>query len=303
VLKIGSLFSGIGGLELGIEQAVSARTAWQVEIDPWCRSVLQRHWPEATRHEDVREVGAHNLEPVDLLCGGFPCQDVSAAGRRAGLEGARSGLWFEFARIISEMRPRWVVVENVTSGRKVWLPAVLSCLQELGYEAQDRTVSAASQGAPHRRLRTFVVASLVGSTPLVPLPWKPYHWPPGIDDVEGWRHWQGPSPVCEQIRAREIEALGNAVVPTCAAQAIGANSQAQPFRGQLFPTPKKGFTYAYQKGSGGRPTPALGYLVQRHGFPEVLLGGPQPTPKGRYLNHAFVECLMGFPLGWTDVVT
>ena len=112
-MRIGSLFSGIGGLELGLERAGVGRVAWQVEIDPFCRAVLAKHWPDVERFEDVRSVGASNLSPVDVICGGFPCQDVSLAGLGRGLEGERSGLWFEYLRIVTEMRPRFVVVENV----------------------------------------------------------------------------------------------------------------------------------------------------------------------------------------------
>src|SRR5690606_40793791 len=114
------------------------RPVWQVEIDKQARAVLRRHWPDVDLHEDVRNVGAANLVPVDLICGGFPCQDLSVAGRRAGLAGERSGLFFEFARILDELRPRWVVIENVpgllssNSGRD--MGTVLGTLAKLGYE-------------------------------------------------------------------------------------------------------------------------------------------------------------------------
>lgn len=155
---IGSLFSGIGGLELGLERAGLGAVAWQVECDPFCLRVLARHWPHVNRFDDVRAVSAANLLPVDGICGGFPCQDVSSAGRRAGLDGARSGLWFEYARIISELRPRWVIVENVTSGETAWLPRVQHDLVSLGYRCEAWRLGAVDVGAPHRRLRTFVLA-------------------------------------------------------------------------------------------------------------------------------------------------
>lgn len=118
MIRIGSLFSGIGGLELGLERGIpGASTAWQVEIDPFCLRVLAKHWPSATRMTDVRSVGAANLAPVDLICGGFPCQDVSSAGARKGLSGARSGLWYEYLRIVGELRPRIVVVERGVADR------------------------------------------------------------------------------------------------------------------------------------------------------------------------------------------
>ena len=158
-MRIGSLFSGIGGLELGLERAIpGAQVVWQVEKDLYARRVLAKHWPEARRYEDVQEVGAHNLGVVDLICGGFPCQDISGAGKRAGLEGERSGLWFEFARIISEIQPRYVVLENVAALRSRGLDRVLGSLAESGYDAVWDCIPAAAVGAPHLRDRLFCVA-------------------------------------------------------------------------------------------------------------------------------------------------
>lgn len=156
---IGSLFSGIGGLELGLEWAGLGPVAWQVEIEPYCRAVLARHWPDVSREvTDVRSAGVSNLLPVDVICGGFPCQDVSSAGKRAGLAGTKSGLWFEFRRVIGELRPTGVVIENVASGAKAWLPQISADLADLGYRARALGISAADVGAPHRRARVFVVA-------------------------------------------------------------------------------------------------------------------------------------------------
>ncbi len=157
-MRIGSLFSGIGGLDLGLEWAGVGRTVWQVERDPFCRSILARHWPDAVRFDDVRTVGSHNLEPVDVICGGFPCQDISYAGKGLGLSGERSGLWYEFARIVGEMGPRFVVVENVAALIARGIGDVLGTLSDLGYDAQWRAVRASDVGAPHRRERIFIVA-------------------------------------------------------------------------------------------------------------------------------------------------
>lgn len=160
-MRIGSLFAGIGGLELGLEWAGVGRTIWQVESDPYCRAVLARHWPEADRSvTDVR--AASSLRPVDVICGGFPCQDVSSAGKRAGLAGARSGLWYEYRRIVEEIRPRVVVVENVASGASRWLPTVSEQLRELGYRVRALGVSARDVGAPHLRRRVFVLGLGLG---------------------------------------------------------------------------------------------------------------------------------------------
>lgn len=158
-MRIGSLFSGIGGLELGLEWAGLGHTAWQVEQSAFCRRVLARHWPDAQQFGDVCSVGSSTLAPVDVVCGGFPCQDISSAGKGAGLAGSRSGLWSEFARIIEEMRPRWVVVENVASGANRWVDEVWDQLERISYEALPVPLSAYDVGAPHRRKRVFIVAA------------------------------------------------------------------------------------------------------------------------------------------------
>ena len=162
MITIGSLFSGIGGLELGLECALrdggfDVQTTWQCEADEWCRGILARHWPSALRFNDVRAVGA-DAPHVDVLCGGFPCQDISVCGRGAGLAGARSGLWREFARITRELRPRVVVVENVAALASRGLDRVLGDLAESGYDALWEVVRAADVGAPHKRERLFIVA-------------------------------------------------------------------------------------------------------------------------------------------------
>jgi len=133
--------------------------AFQVEIDEYCQRVLTKHWPNVPKFRDVRECGAANLQPVDLICGGFPCQDVSYAGSGAGLSGGRSGLWFEMFRIICELRPNYVVVENVAALLDRGAGRVLSDLASIGFNAEWSIVSACSLGAPHMRRRLFIVAN------------------------------------------------------------------------------------------------------------------------------------------------
>lgn len=185
---IGSVFSGIGGLELGLEWAGLGPVAWQVEIEPYCRAVLARHWPEASRKvTDVRVAGASNLAAVDVICGGFPCQDVSSAGKRAGLAGAKSGLWYEYRRIVDELRPRGLVIENVASGAKAWLPQISADLADLGYRARALGVGARDVGAPHRRNRIFVVAvaDTHGSEPCAKRPLPEHGDPSHRGDAAG----------------------------------------------------------------------------------------------------------------------
>lgn len=156
-LTFGSLFAGIGGFDLGFERA-GMKCLWQVEKDEFCRKVLAKHWPDVPKYEDVRNVGKHNLEKVDVICGGFPCQDISAAGKRRGLSGERSGLWFEFSRILRELRPDYAVVENVAALLVRGIPTVLGELAEIGYNAEWQTISPSYFNAPQSRYRVFVIA-------------------------------------------------------------------------------------------------------------------------------------------------
>ncbi len=153
-----SLFSGIGGLELGLEWAGLGVTRWQVEQDAFARQVLAHHWPEAQRFEDVREVTGEDFPGCDVICGGFPCQDISSAGKGEGIDGERSGLWSEYARLVRELRPRLVIVENVAALAIRGLDRVLGDLAALGYDAEWEIVSARDAGAPHLRKRLFIIA-------------------------------------------------------------------------------------------------------------------------------------------------
>jgi DNA (cytosine-5)-methyltransferase 1 len=197
-LTVGSLFSGIGGFDLGFERA-GMRTVWFCEQDPFCQRVLAKHWPGVPVHPDVRALVAdtdsgrlalggqrnggsaesrleaprgHDADGrdadaellpvpvpyVDVLCGGFPCQDISVAGRGEGIDGARSGLWAEYARLIRELRPRYVVVENVAALLARGMERVLGDLAACGYDAEWDCVPASAVGAPHRRDRVWLVA-------------------------------------------------------------------------------------------------------------------------------------------------
>jgi DNA (cytosine-5)-methyltransferase 1 len=162
-VRVGELFAGIGGMGLGLERA-GFTVAWQVEVDPACRRVLERHWPDVPRRGDVRLAGADSLAPVDCIAGGFPCQDISTAGKGAGIDGGRSGLWREFARILGELRPRWVLIENVPALRRRGADRVLGDLEALGYACWPLVVGARHVGAPHRRDRVWIVGRLADAT-------------------------------------------------------------------------------------------------------------------------------------------
>ncbi len=159
--RVLDLFSGIGGFSLGLE-AAGMTTAAFCEVSPKCRHLLQHHWPEAPIYDDVCTLTADRLAAdgiaVDVICGGFPCQDLSFAGKGAGLSGKRSGLWSEFARLIRELRPRVVIVENVSALLSRGLGVVLGDLAACGYDAEWDCIPASAVGAPHRRDRLWIVA-------------------------------------------------------------------------------------------------------------------------------------------------
>jgi DNA (cytosine-5)-methyltransferase 1 len=183
-MKIGSLFSGYGGLDLAVMNVTGAEVAWHCEWESAPSAILEKHFPGIPNYRDVSKVDFTQVEPVDILTGGFPCQDLSLAGKRAGMkDGTRSGLWSEFARAIDEIKPRLVVIENVRGllsatatnpelEHCTWcmgetgdgepalraLGAVLGDLAQLGYDAKWTGVRAADAGAPHNRFRVFIIA-------------------------------------------------------------------------------------------------------------------------------------------------
>ncbi len=162
-MRYGSCFAGVGGFDLALERA-GWECAWQIEKDGPCRKVLERHFPGVPQFGDIREVTGEQLGPVDLVCGGWPCQDLSVAGRRAGLAGSRSELFWELHRLVGELRPRWLLLENVPGllssheGRD--MGAVLGSLGGLGYGYAYRVLDAQHFGVPQRRRRVFVVGCL-----------------------------------------------------------------------------------------------------------------------------------------------
>lgn len=219
MLTFGSLFAGIGGFDLGLERA-GLRCEWQVKINPFCRRVLAKHWPEVRRHDDVRTFPPEGTEGcgVDLICGGPPCQRTSVA---AAIQGVRTGetLWPLMCEVVRLVRPAWVLVEQ-PSGNGVWEQAVADGLAGAGYQSARLQLSARRSGAPHRRRRVLVVAHalrercdavarLAGSPAAPEQPWpapprgawrSPGSGNRRVDDgVSGW--------------VDRLRAIGNAVVP------------------------------------------------------------------------------------------
>ena len=164
-MQVLDLFSGIGGFSIGLER-VGMTTAAFCEIDEFPRKVLKKHWPGVPIYEDVTKLSKKVLDDdgitIDVICGGFPCQDLCVAGKQKGSEAKRSGLWGEFSRLISEIRPRSAIVENVTAllsgDRGGWFGRVLGDLAEIGYDAEWHCIRASDIGAPHKRDRVWIVA-------------------------------------------------------------------------------------------------------------------------------------------------
>ena len=211
------MFSGIGGFAFGLERAGMNTVAF-CEQDKFCQAVLRKHWPEVPIYDDVRTLTANRLASdgisVDVICGGFPCQDISTAGKGAGLAGERSGLWWEFHRLIAEIKPEWVIVENVAALRSRGLDVVLRGISEIGYDAEWHCIPASAVGAPHRRDRIWIVAypgrqsaqiPATGKFATVSFPQR-HSW---------WETEPNVGRVADGVPARthRLKALGNAVVP------------------------------------------------------------------------------------------
>ena len=159
MLKVLDLFAGIGGFSLGLERTGGFETIGFCEVDKKAQAVLKKHWPEVPIYDDMTKLTKDDIDgTVDVITGGFPCQDISLAGKGAGLEGERSGLWWEYHRLIKELQPKWVIAENVSALRSRGLDQVLRSLSEIGYDAEWHCIPASAVGAPHQRDRIWIVA-------------------------------------------------------------------------------------------------------------------------------------------------
>ena len=219
-MKVLDLFSGIGGFSLGLERAGMTTVAF-CEKEAFQRSVLKHHWPDVPCYDDICTLTQNRLvedgiKEIDLICGGFPCQDISLAGKGEGVNGKRSGLWSEYKRIINEVGPRWVIIENVPALRSRGLVTVLQNLSEVGYDAEWHCISASELGAYHHRDRVWIIA-YPNSTQR-----KRVRLPIGIlaeyADISGSSGWT-PEPNVGRVadgiqdRSHRLKGLGNAVVP------------------------------------------------------------------------------------------
>lgn len=283
-MRIGSLFSGIGGLELGLERAGLGRTVWQVEYDDVASSVLALQWPAVTRYGDVRDIDWTDVEPADVLCGGYPCQPFSHAGNREG-EGDERHMWPYYLDAVRVLRPRLAVLENVSGHLSLGFGRVLGDLAEIGYDAKWTCLRASDVGAPHRRERVFVLAypdrtGLEGSGR--PRTRGGIVAPVGRASAADASRERGA--VEQEVHGGEPSVVGSVAGPSGGAGA-GAASSGVPELG-------RGAGVAW-----GEYAPA----IRRW---ERILGRPAPAPtdqRGR-LSFDFSEWMMGFPAGWTASV-
>lgn len=316
-MKVGSLFAGIGGLDLAVERAFEAETVWQLDLTG--HTVRRRHWPRVRQIvRDVTKVDPLALEPVDILIGGFPCQDLSTAGTGAGLDGSRSGLYREVCRFVEALQPRYVVMENVCALLTKHRETLESAFEALGYGLTWVDIEARTVGAPHIRRRVFVVAEKGTEHRLIDAKrgGDGRHWPTPTatnpNDGEDLDNWQA--------RSDRLVAKGSRLLSPPLGVAV-----------RLWPTPTKGDAKSSGSrsldGSGAHAGTSLTASVRpdREKAGEARLwatpntidrkGGTrrsevegrqsqlchQAAPVvGQRLNPEWVETLMGFPRGWTQ---
>jgi len=191
-VRVLDLFSGIGGFSLGLERAGMETVAF-CEFDKKAQLVLKKHWPEVPIYDDVRKLNGKQFEgqSIDLICGGFPCQDISLAGNsQEGIHGERSGLWSEYARIISEIRPKFCIVENVSALTSRGLSTVLGDLAAFGYDAEWHCISASYVGAPHRRDRIWIISYPHGFRLFQSMPFGCFKKTEGRETSQWGEYWR-----------------------------------------------------------------------------------------------------------------
>lgn len=308
MVTIGSLFAGIGGLDLACEWGFGARTAWQLDIA--CEHIRRRHWPGVRQiAADVRSVDPGGLEPIDILAAGFPCQDLSCAGSGAGLDGSRSGLYSEVLRFAGALRPRWLVLENVPALLSRYRERVDGDLSALGYGVTWVRCRALDAGAPHIRRRVFVVAERGGClwSRVVDVPRgelaNPWPTPTAAAYNEGESHasFYARSAALVERGSRPIsEPLGLAVRPwptATAGDAKASGSRSLEGSGAHSGTSLTDAVRHDRARAGDcRPWATACATDHKDGARKGQLGDQLPGK----LNPRWVECLMGYPIGWVE---
>ena len=276
-MRVGHLFAGIDGIGLGLEPH-GFDTAWFSEHEDAPSRVLAHHYPDVPNHGDITAIDWSKVEPVDVLTGGFPCQDISKAGRGAGIkEGTRSGLWFEYVRAIRALRPRLVIVENVSALLYRGLDVVLGDLHECGFDAEWSVLRASDVGAAHRRERLFVVAHVADRNGVGHV-----HGEPGVVTAEAG-----------------IDALRHAAA---GGDPAAADTSSPERRGPQLETvgPTPGSAPEHRERAGSATWGEFWPAVRRW---ERVLGRPAPEPVADgWMTADFVEWHQGFPAGWTDIL-
>jgi DNA-cytosine methyltransferase len=237
-LKILDLFSGIGGFSLGLESTGHFETAAFCEIEPYCQKVLKKHWPDVPIFDDIRQLKGTDIGTIDIITGGYPCQPFSVAGKQKAEQDPRH-LWPEYFRLIQELRPTWVIGENVSGHIKLGLDSVLEDLESEGYSTRTFSISASSIGANHKRERIWIIGHKQKNSKQYPTPTVSDRFPPRL-----------PETMKKTNRNPLSNSLGDAVQD----------------------------------------------LLEGKSYPEVR----KPLDGGS-LNPEWVEWLMGFPKGWTDL--
>jgi len=304
--SVGSLFSGAGGLDMAVEQEFCGQLEWQSEVDPAASRVLAHHWPGVPNLGDITRIDWRKVAPVDVLCGGFPCQDLSLAGKRAGLSGSRSGLWRYMHKAAEILEPSVVIVENVlglaASGA---IDDVTADLVNLGYEVVWTVTSAASVGAPHRRRRVFIMARK-SETPTV-------RRVPGDDGApSGTKLF--PTPEAKNAhagqdfaRADRPNSGGDDLVTALVKEALLCTPTASDGTGGKLSRSGARINEPLLGGQAREMASGWGkYATAIRRWESLTRPAPRPTEPtstgAPRLNPAFSEWMMGWPAGWvTDV--
>lgn len=229
MIKIGSCFTGIGGFELGLKWAfdsakITHKHLWFCEKDNFCQSILKKHWPKVPIYDDITKINTNKLPNVDMLLAGFPCQDISNGGKKEGLNGKKSGLYWELYRVISNLRPKIICLENVSAITFRGLPDILTSLHRIGYDAEWTCIQANQFKLPHKRKRFFLIAYPNCFRKSLPAFWK--HSSVKVlgsteqkREIE-WKKWTIESTICREnarvpSRVDRIKSLGNSISPVC----------------------------------------------------------------------------------------
>jgi DNA (cytosine-5)-methyltransferase 1 len=295
-VRLGSLFSGAGQLDCAVERVFGATAVWHSEVDPAASKVLAAHWPGVPNLGDITVVDWSGVEPVDILCGGYPCQPFSSAGQRKGATDERH-LWPYFAEAIRRVRPRFVVLENVAGHRAMGFDQVLGDLAEIGFDAEWTSLRAADVGAPHSRERIFVLAYAAGEfgSPITQ----------GDDatalDSAGTRASHRDRAGHSSARVSE---LGRGTWRQSCHDADADSGRFQ-VRAQLDRHEASDTADRDSQGRHADRCPGVDWGRYRDGIERwESLTRPSPAPKtdSGSLNPAFSEWLLGWPAGWvTDI--